>query len=315
MNRLFGFKGFKWVDMAIKALGNNYFEEDGLPIHICNVEKIQNITHEFDLTETEHFHDFTELVFILKGKGIQVIEEQEYLVSAGDVFVLQGNQKHYFKDPNGLEILNVMYDSAKHKSLISKEIKQLEGYKALFILEPQYRTWHHFKNKLHLQRVEMAKLELILNAMVFEQNNKMEGFHLILANRLEELIILLSRHYSSLEATEARALIRIGKVIDHLEKNYPDKIYLDQLAELSHMSTRNFQRIFKKAVGSSPSNYLMQIRLQKSRKFLRETDKSVSEIAIETGFGDGNYFIKCFKKYVGVTPIKFRARYSVGEKG
>jgi transcriptional regulator GlxA family with amidase domain len=63
-------------------------------------------------------------------------------------------------------------------------------------------------------------------------------------------------------------------------------------------------------VGSSPSNYLMQIRLQKSRKLLRETDLSVSEIANDTGFGDGNYFIKCFKKENSITPVKFRMRYS-----
>ncbi|MGD9993634.1 MAG: helix-turn-helix domain-containing protein [Salinivirgaceae bacterium] len=296
--------------MAVKALGSNYFLHDDFPLGIRRVDKFQNISHADDLTEIEHYHDFTEIAFIVKGKGTQVIEEQEYAVSAGDVFVLQGHQKHFFKDTEGVEIVNVMYSDRKNNPLISNEVRLLEGYRALFFLESQYRAWHHFKNKLHLVRSELAKIEILLNSMILEFNKQQEGYRLILKNRLEELIILLSRHYSSLDATEAKALVRIGKVIDFMELNFADKIYLDELADMAFMSTRNFQRIFKKAVGSSPSNYLMQIRLQKSRKLLRETDLSVSEIAGDTGFGDGNYFIKCFKKENGITPVKFRMRYS-----
>lgn len=295
--------------MTVKALGVNYFEDGSFPINVCRVDRHENITHDFDLTESEHFHDFTEIVFILKGQGTQVIEEQEYPVSAGDVFVLQGNQKHYFKNVGGVEIVNLMYDEKRYKGLISGAVKKLDGYNALFILESQYRAWHHFKNKLHLDRANMAMLEMILNVMIFENEKKLEGYHLILANRLEELIILLSRFYSRLEATEARALVRIGKVIDFMESNYHDKIYLEQLSEMSHMSTRNFQRIFRKAVGSSPSDYLLQIRLQKARKLLRESELPVSEIALVCGFNDGNYFIKCFKKANDITPVKFRMRY------
>lgn len=144
-----------------------------------------------------------------------------------------------------------------------------------------------------------------------EHKNRQEGFKIVLANKLEELIVMLSRHYSNLEATEAKSLVRIAKVIDFMETHFTDKIYLDQLAEIAFMSTRNFQRIFRKAVGSSPSNYIMQIRLQEARKMLRNTDADISHIAHNTGFGDGNYFIKCFKKEFGITPVKFRMRYQI----
>jgi AraC-like DNA-binding protein/mannose-6-phosphate isomerase-like protein (cupin superfamily) len=295
--------------MTDKALGVNYFGDSHFPLSVRKVDRSQKISHEDDLTEIEHFHDFTEIVFIIKGKGIQIIEEKEYQVSAGDVFVLQGNQKHYFKDAGAVEIVNVMYISKKGNPLISDEVKKLEGYKALFILESQYRALHYFKNKLHLVRSDMAKLEIILNSMIAEQQNKYEGHELILKNRLEELIVLLSRYYSRLDATEAQSLIRIGKIIDFMEHHFVDKIYLDELSEKAFMSTRNFQRIFKKAVGSSPTNYLMQIRLQNARKLLRESDMPISNIAVHSGFGDDNYFIKCFKKEYTVTPIKFRMKY------
>ena len=151
--------------------------------------------------DVEHFHDFTELVFIIKGQGVQVIEQQEYIVSAGDVFVLQGNQKHYFKDSKGIEIVNIMFSLRKKQGVISDDLRKLSGYKALFILESQYRANHHLKNNLRLNRSELAKFEFIMNIMIQEQEQKLQSYEHILKNKLEELIILLSRHYSSLETT------------------------------------------------------------------------------------------------------------------
>jgi len=298
--------------MTVKALGKHYFEENGPAIHVCKVDRKSAITHDFDLTEIEHYHDFTELVFILYGKGIQVIEGYEYQVSAGDIFVLQGKQKHYFKNLFGIQIANIMFDAQTLPRLISNELKKIDGYNALFILEPSYRSAHHFKNKLYLKRSKMAKLELIINSMLAEQESQQEGYNILMANHLEELIVLLSRYYSQLETTEAQSLLRIGKVIDFLETHFERKIGLNEMSEISFMSSRNFQRVFKKAVGATPLQYLMAIRLQKSRQLLRETNKTIASIAAETGFSDSNYFIKCFRNANHITPSKFRERFRDG---
>lgn len=295
--------------MTEKALGQNYFKNEGCPINLSRVDRRHKLTHEHDLTETEHFHDFIELVFIINGQGTQVIEGNEYMVSAGDVFVLQGYQRHFFKDARSLEIVNLMFDGLDNPDIITSRIKQLDGYKALFILEPLYRSNYHYKNMLHLTRDELATIELVLNTMFTEQQQEKDGFEIILLNRLEELIILLSRQYSNINATKARALVRIGKVIDFLENNYQHDIYIETLSEKAFMSARNFMRIFHGAVGMSPINYLKQVRLQKARALLRESNRQVDEIASACGFNDSNYFIKCFRSAYGTTPNKFRSRF------
>ena len=299
----------EYRDMTVKAIGENYFNQYNCPNNLPRVRRSQQVTHAFDLTETEHFHDFIELVFIIQGFGVQVLEDQEYPVSAGDIFVLQGNQRHYFKDASQIEIVNVMYDGLKNPEMIPENIKQLEGYKALFELEPYYRANHHFKNMLRLNREELAKVEVSINTMFHELQKREIGFEVILNNRLQELIVILSRHYSQIEATEAQSLLRIGKVIEHLENNPEVKIYVENLADMANMSKRNFMRIFKRAVGLSPLSYLMEVRLQKARKLLREKDLSINEIADICGFTDSNYFIKCFKQSYRVTPLKFRLRF------
>ncbi len=295
--------------MTIKALGEHYFKDPTFPLHIVRVNRNAEITHEYDLTEIEHTHDFIELAFIVKGKGVQVIEEQEYEVSAGDIFVLQGNQKHFFKNASELEIINVMFSTKHKKGFISKEITQLEGFRALFLLESRYRAEHHFKNRLHLDRRRLSDLEYALNIMMREQERERDGYRILLKNKLQEIIVLLSRYYSSLDAIEAQSLIRISKVLDYLENTYQNKLYLDTLSDIACMSTRNFQRVFRKAVGVSPTQYIMQIRLKEAKKLLLNTNQSIADIAVATGFNDANYFIKCFKTYHNTTPLKFRSQY------
>lgn len=292
-----------------RALGQHYFTNDNCRINLSRVDRRHNLTHPYDLTETDHYHDFVEVVFILNGLGTQVLEGNEYQVSAGDVFVLQGHQRHYFKDAGHVEIVNLMFDGINTPGLISAKIRQLEGYKALFILEPRYRGTHHFKNMLRLTRNELAAIEVILNTMFHEQQHQQEGYELILAHRLEELVILLSRHYSSIETGRANVLVRIGQVIDYIENNFQENITILALSEKACMSKRNFMRIFKGAVGMSPISYLSQVRLQKARMMLRESNDQIAIISLKCGFTNSNYFIKCFKKSYGVTPFKFRMQF------
>lgn len=288
------------------AKGDNYFENHELAIHVCKVNRMKNISHENDLTEVEHHHDFIEIVFITKGKGIQVISNNEYEVSEGDIFILQGFQNHYFKDAGKAEIVNLMFDPVKSPILVSPGVKTIDGYSALFILEPRYRSRMRFKNMLHLNHVDLAKMEYILNIMLLEMAQKEAGYELFLKNKLEEIIIFLSRKYSQISIPKAKSLVRIGKAIDFIENNFQNNIYIQQLAELSFMSVRNFQRVFKEATGLSPNSYLLDKRIQYSSKLLSETDSAIYDISERVGITDWYYFSKAFKNKFGISPRKYR---------
>jgi AraC-like DNA-binding protein len=293
------------------AKGDNYFKDHALAINVCKVNRRKNISHDNDLTEIEHHHDFIEIVFITKGKGIQVISNNEYEVSEGDIFILQGFQNHFFKDAGKAEIINVMFDPVKSPGLISPEIKMIDGFSALFILEPRYRNRMHFKNMLHLNRVDLAKSEYVLNNMLHEITHKEPGYELFLKNKLEEIILFLSRKYSQISIPKAKSLVRIGKAIDFIENNFNSNIYVQQLAELSFMSVRNFQRIFKDATGLSPNDYLLELRVQHASKLLTETDSAIYDVSEQVGISDWFYFSKAFKKKFGVSPLKYRKQNKI----
>ncbi len=288
------------------AKGDNYFKDHAIAINVCKVNRMKHISHDNDLTEIEHHHDFIEIVFITKGKGVQVISNNEYDVTEGDIFILQGFQNHFFKDTGNAEIVNIMFDPVKSPGLVSPDIKTIDGYTALFILEPRYRNRMHFKNMLHLNRVDLAKTEYILNSMLYEIANKEKGYELFLKNKLEEIVIFLSRKYSEISIPKAKSMVRIGKAINFVEKSFHHNIYIHELAELSFMSVRNFQRIFKEATSLSPNDYLLELRIQHASKLLLNSNSAVYEIANQVGITDWFYFSKAFKKKFGVSPLIYR---------
>ena len=293
------------------AKGDNYFHDPDLAINVCRINRTKQISHEHDLTEVEHHHDFIEIIFVTKGKGTQVISNNEYEVSEGDIFILQGFQNHYFKDASKVEIVNLMFDPVRNPNLVSNEVKTISGYPALFILEPRYRNRMNFKNMLHLNSIDLAKSEYILNGMMHELSNKEPGYELFLKNKLEEIIIFLSRKYSQISYPKAKSLVRIGKAIAFIENNYHNNIYVNQLADMSFMSVRNFQRIFKDSTSLSFSDYLLEIRIQSASKLLTETDSAIYDISSQVGIADWFYFSKAFKKRIGISPTKYRKQNKI----
>ncbi len=262
-------------------------------------------SHPHDLTEIEHSHDFCELTIVSRGSAIHNLEGTESPVTAGDVFLLQGKQRHFFHSRENLNLVNIMYDP-EGIGLPEKELRRLPGYCAMFLLEPTYRRQHRFASLLHLKRIPLAQVERIAAEMEEESVAREAGHEAILLAKLLELIVNLSRYYMQSETTEARALLRVGHVIGSLESNYAKDWTLEEILQIAHMSKSNFMRVFKKATGQSPIEYLLRMRIQEGMKRLINTDMSITDIAMDIGFNDSNYFSRQFRQALGQSPRNFR---------
>lgn len=285
----------------------NYFEPAGFPLAVRRVRTGPKHapSHPHDLTEIKHQHDFCELVIVIRGSAMHWLEDGDFPVTAGDVFLLQGRQSHYFHARKNLELINIMYDPAQI-GLPEAELRKLPGYCAMFMLEPSYRRRHRFASRLHLQRIPLARAEQLADEMEKECAEKAAGYEAVLRAKLVELIVYLARAYTFSETTEARALLRVGHVIGALENDFSKNWKLDDLMQIAHMSRSNLMRVFREAAGVAPIEYLLRLRIQKAMKLLRSTDLSVTEIALQTGFNDSNYFTRQFRKTAGCPPAKYR---------
>lgn len=284
------------------AKATYYFRNYDLPIDLKVIEATGSAQHPYDLTTEVHQHDFVELVIITQGHGCQIIDGLDYPVSAGDVFLLQGDSEHYFKERNSLCLINVMYDPVR-LPLPYDWLRRLPGYNVIFEIEPIQRNRQKFKHHLKLNPVALEKVIELCQRLEKELQN---GSHLKSLLRLQELIIFIAENYNIEPDANLGSAARIGKIISRLETDYRRNWQLHELAQLAGTSVNNLLRIFRNAAGTTPIDYLNQIRLRHAAALLKHTSTPISEIALECGFTDSNYFTRKFKTQYAATPREYR---------
>ncbi|MBR2566299.1 MAG: helix-turn-helix transcriptional regulator [Paenibacillus sp.] len=101
-------------------------------------------------------------------------------------------------------------------------------------------------------------------------------------------------------------LANVQEMTRYIHQNYDQKITLEEIASSGTVCRSRCCTLFNKYVGQTPNNYLTQYRLQKSCEMLKETRRSISEIALACGFQSSSYFSSIFRKQMGVTPQYYR---------
>jgi len=96
---------------------------------------------------------------------------------------------------------------------------------------------------------------------------------------------------------------------DWLHHHYTGEVSIENLAAMVGMSPRNFARRFKQATGQTPLNYLHTLRIETAKRLLENGRQSVQAIMLESGYEDGIFFRKLFKRHAGVSPSEYRARF------
>ena len=105
---------------------------------------------------------------------------------------------------------------------------------------------------------------------------------------------------------------KLSLVIQMMEKNIEEPISPSILAREVGMSTRQLERLFRRYLNRSPKRYYMELRLQKARNLLMQTEMSVINVALACGFASPSHFSKCYRSHYNTTP--YRERGSQGSR-
>lgn len=100
-----------------------------------------------------------------------------------------------------------------------------------------------------------------------------------------------------------------------MNQSYKDEITLPAVSKEIGLSASYLSRLFRQEIGKTFSEYLTDVRISNAKQLLLSTNKSVMQIALEVGFGNGDYLSACFRKKVGVSPLKFRNTEDLNRKG
>lgn len=104
---------------------------------------------------------------------------------------------------------------------------------------------------------------------------------------------------------------RLQTSLQYLNRHYAEPIAMEQLANMEFLSVSRYAALFKQAMGRSPQQYLINLRLHNARGMLLETDLGIGEIARSVGYDDPLYFSRLFHRYFGTSPREYRE----GRKG
>ena len=252
-----------------------------------------------------HSHDFTELVLVYGGSGIHFTDNEEYSLSSGDVFVIQGNRSHGYRRIDGLQLINIIYDESR-LPFPKEDLLDLKGYHALFIWEPRLRFEHNFQSRLRLRPRELSEAIRLTEIIESEAREKQDGYRYISLAVFMQLCGFLSRNYNASNIPEMKDLSRISGVLHYLEQNLDRFITISELVDYSAMSESTILRLFKKTTGCGPIEYHGRLRIQQVCGMLLGTSKTITEIAYDTGYGDSNYLSRQFRKIMGTSPGEFR---------
>lgn len=102
----------------------------------------------------------------------------------------------------------------------------------------------------------------------------------------------------------------VRKAQDYIEKNYQERISVDELATMLHLSRRNLERRFRKVTYNSIVEYVQRVRIEAAKQTLEQERENVNEAMYKAGYSDSKAFRSIFKKYTGLSPLEYRNKFS-----
>ena len=256
------------------------------------LEAITKSKYDSDWHSTLHAHPFTELFYVLNGSGNFLTPLGQISISQNDLIIVNPQTEH------------TEVSSASHP--LEYIVMSISGISFVNKENPHPYVLMNFKD-------EKKEVLQYLNAMVDEATKQQADYELICHNLLEILIVKLLRQQSfSVETSENNQTPKdIALVKHYIETNYQQKITLEHLAELTHLNRYYIAHSFKKEVGSSPIDYLNNIRIKESCVLLTTTNYSITQIAAIVGFSNQSYFSEMFKKRMGISPSDYRKQKEI----
>ena len=154
----------------------------------------------------------------------------------------------------------------------------------------------------------ISSIDFMLTLIAADQGRE---FTSEVADQLLYDAIRTDRHEQRL-STPTRIGVRHSKladVIQLMEENIEEPIRPSSLARESGMSTRQLERLFRRYLNRSPKRYYLELRLQRARNLLLQTDMSVLDISMACGFGSPSHFSRCYRSYFSTTPHRERGAH------
>ncbi len=246
-----------------------------------------------------HHHLEMELTHFTAGKGTRFVGDHIGEFGAGELVLLGSNLPHYWHAPGGSAGTSIQWHfPATHPVW---EFSELAATRDLL-----GKAERGFRLKGTTATRVGELLEGMTDVKAGERLSRLIGIFSVLADMPDRHREILSSRSFGLSGSRHQAAI--ATAVRHVVGHFRGEIRMEDLLKLTGMSRPTFARQFKEHAGRTVSEFVNKLRLQAACAELLETEHSVTEIALNCGFGEISFFNRLFRREKGCSPREFRKR-------
>ncbi len=259
---------------------------------------IQNGGQSFQIPV--HWHDELEIIYVKSGFLTVNISGENYIGKPGDAFVVSPGNLHFMGSQNGTVdyftfLFPLKYIAFRSDDMLDdKLIEPLNSGHLMISPEIKDTVKEQCEQLAGVYAAEIDKSESKITSQIRKK--------IILLQFIHEL---WKKGFIVENDTTGRNTVE-KEMVSYIQQNYTGKILLREFGEQFHLSEKYISRYFKEHFHITLSRYVTYLRLEHAKQMLQETDISVTEVAMQSGYQNISYFIRSFKKTYGVSPLKYR---------
>ncbi|MCV9385307.1 AraC family transcriptional regulator [Reichenbachiella ulvae] len=249
--------------------------------------------------EPEHSHNYYQIIYIKKGKGIHVLNDIEISYSTGSVFLLNPKDHHHFEVFESTHFVGVSFTESFIKDCMG--IPEVLSKKLKYGLENE--EYHNVR--LQFKNSNKKAIESIFRTILSSEGNDQIVYFQILS-----MLEIIKQNYSSKKEVHALHIesSKMEKVLSYIHNNitHPKLLQIDLLAEKFGISKNYVSNYFKRNMHITLRKYIDNYRMGLMQNRLIHSHFTIKEIAHDFGFTDESHLNKFFKKYWNMSAKAYR---------
>lgn len=290
--------------MEIKYSHKDFFEKD---------EQIRAFFNRAHQKKNFHSHSFWELVYFYEGYGLLHTSSGTKKLSSGDFILIKPDCVHSItvaeKDISKSIWMCSCIFTQKYFSEIADEYLNISElcsytlYKQLF---------SNFAGIIQLSDDNAENVKHQLWAIAHEYNHYTDGSNYLIKHSLIHLLLYITRIYEYKNTSRSGVVSKnheIDELAKYIRSHFSYNLSLEFLAQHMHLSREYLSRYFKKHMGKTISQYLLEVRMEKATHMLINSTHSINDICEYCGYSSIGNFQKAFKNAIGMSPSDYRRNF------
>lgn len=246
-----------------------------------------------------HWHPEVEFVYADRGSITCFVGTERFILPQGCGLFVNSGVLHRYQAEESVSIPNIVFSSEllgeKNGRIYRKYIKPIIESDIPYILLCPSVGW------------QCEVLQCLLHIFHLQGTNTCTEMQIVASLlKLWRELFLHAETLSEQKTSDKGSRARLQVMMQFIHANYSRQVVLKEIADCVHISESSALQLFRQGIQLSPVAYLIQYRLKRAADLLVNTNKTVANIAYETGFSDAGYFCRTFRKYYQQSAIQYR---------